>query len=80
MDTFLYFALASTRDANDRISFNDLFMIQLYAFVVFAGAIPSELGGLSSLVALDLTYNRLNGESVRRLLGFRTHLFACFSK
>ena len=34
------------------------------ASVAFAGAIPSELGGLSALERLDLFGNKLSGESV----------------
>ena len=45
-----------------------------------AGAIPSELGGLSALENLDLGYNQLSGEYVGSFCVFVLALFVRHSK
>ena len=53
-------------------------MFLFNASVVCAGAIPPDLGKLSALQSLELSYNQLNGECIR---GFgilnKTSLLAC---
>ena len=84
---FCILRFVSTREAYDRIFFNDVFMMyscqaicfSLNACVACAGAIPSELGGLSALVNLNLNGNQLSGEYVRGFCVF-VRLFVRRSK